>query len=85
MITSVGGIDNVVVLCTLVTHSQLHDDTLFSNQGSYSNFRGTVILDALAIERNHILARALVTGGPTERVLPPQALPTVSQHLMCSV
>ena len=37
-----------------------------------------VVLDALTMERNHIIARAMVTGGPTERNLPPQVLPNVS-------
>nr|XP_014349915.1 PREDICTED: protein broad-minded isoform X2 [Latimeria chalumnae] len=32
------------------------------------------IIDGLSIERNHILIRMNLTGGPSERVLPPRAL-----------
>ncbi|XP_075453871.1 protein broad-minded isoform X2 [Ascaphus truei] len=35
---------------------------------------GNVIIDGLSVERNHILIRINVIGGPHERVLPPRAL-----------
>ncbi|KAG8444599.1 hypothetical protein GDO86_009673 [Hymenochirus boettgeri] len=35
---------------------------------------GNIIFDALSVERNHILIRMNVIGGPNERVLPPRSL-----------
>ncbi|XP_041418668.1 protein broad-minded isoform X1 [Xenopus laevis] len=35
---------------------------------------GNIIIDALSVERNHILIRVNVIGGPNERVLPPRSL-----------
>ncbi|XP_068087481.1 protein broad-minded isoform X2 [Hyperolius riggenbachi] len=35
---------------------------------------GGVIIDALSVERNHILIRMNVIGGPHERILPPRIL-----------
>lgn len=36
------------------------------------------IVDALSVERNHILVRVGVVGGPSERKLPPRDLQQVS-------
>lgn len=36
------------------------------------------IIDGLSVERNHVLVRVSVVGGPTERRLPPRALQEVS-------
>ncbi|XP_022517701.2 protein broad-minded [Astyanax mexicanus] len=35
---------------------------------------GEYIIDGLTVERNHLLVRMSVTGGPSERTLPPRAL-----------
>ncbi|KAG7508076.1 hypothetical protein JOB18_002477 [Solea senegalensis] len=35
---------------------------------------GTFIIDSLSVERNHVLVRVSVVGGPSERRLPPRAL-----------
>ncbi|KAM4771016.1 protein broad-minded [Rhinophrynus dorsalis] len=35
---------------------------------------GNVIVDALSVERNHLLIQMNVIGGPHERILPPRAL-----------
>ncbi|XP_034755563.1 protein broad-minded isoform X2 [Etheostoma cragini] len=35
---------------------------------------GEVIIDNLSVERNHVLVRVSVVGGPSERRLPPRAL-----------
>ncbi|XP_039980895.1 protein broad-minded isoform X2 [Xiphias gladius] len=35
---------------------------------------GKFILDSLSVERNHVLVRVSVVGGPSERRLPPRAL-----------
>ena len=32
------------------------------------------MIDALSMERNHLLVRTHVIGGPTERLLPPHGL-----------
>lgn len=36
------------------------------------------IIDGLSVERNHILVRMNVIGGPSERILPPRTLEEVS-------
>uniref|UniRef100_A0A1A8IJY9 Protein broad-minded n=1 Tax=Nothobranchius kuhntae TaxID=321403 RepID=A0A1A8IJY9_NOTKU len=57
---------------------------------------GAIIIDSLSVERNHVLVRVSVVGGPSERRLPPRALEEgehpypwpmfVSQHLpLCYV
>ncbi len=33
-----------------------------------------IVIDLLSIERNHLLVRTNVIGGPTERLLPPHTL-----------
>lgn len=40
------------------------------------------IVDALSVERNHILVRVGVVGGPSERKLPPRDLQQVSAALL---
>ncbi|KAF7658921.1 hypothetical protein LDENG_00005950 [Lucifuga dentata] len=35
---------------------------------------GELIIDSLSVERNHVLLRVSVVGGPSERRLPPRAL-----------
>nr|XP_020471046.1 protein broad-minded isoform X2 [Monopterus albus] len=36
--------------------------------------QGEFIIDSLSVERNHVLVRVSVVGGPSERMLPPRAL-----------
>ena len=36
------------------------------------------IIDNVSVERNHVLVRVCVVGGPSERKLPPRALQEVS-------
>lgn len=40
------------------------------------------IIDGLSVERNHVLVRVSVVGGPSERKLPPRALQEVSYALL---
>ncbi|XP_067932583.1 protein broad-minded-like [Watersipora subatra] len=49
-------------------------DTLISSQTTDENAGGPLIIDAISVERSHILARALIIGGPSERVLPSHSL-----------
>lgn len=43
----------------------------------------TIIIDSLSVERNHVLVRVSVVGGPSERRLPPRDLQEVSFPLNC--
>ena len=36
------------------------------------------IIDSLSVERNHVLVRINLIGGPMERILPPRLLEKVS-------
>lgn len=36
------------------------------------------IIDGLSVERNHVLVRISLVGGPLERILPPRTLEKVS-------
>ena len=36
------------------------------------------IIDSLSVERNHVLVRINLIGGPVERLLPPRILEKVS-------
>ncbi|XP_067097847.1 LOW QUALITY PROTEIN: protein broad-minded [Osmerus mordax] len=55
-------------LSTLLLLNQAEDVT------EHSDARGEFIIDCLSVERNHILVRMNVIGGPSERRLPPRAL-----------
>lgn len=44
------------------------------NISDSSQASGNLIIDGLSVERNHILVRMNVVGGPHERVLPPRTL-----------
>lgn len=41
-------------------------------------YREEIILDMLSLERNHILVRSYLIGGPSERTLPPRSIDEVS-------
>ncbi|KAK6295176.1 hypothetical protein J4Q44_G00344020 [Coregonus suidteri] len=47
-----------------------------------SSGEGDFIIDGLSVERNHILVRMSVIGGPSERRLPPRALQKFSAFLL---
>ncbi|XP_071503621.1 protein broad-minded-like [Diadema antillarum] len=49
-------------------------DRLLQDQNDNRMDSGDVMIDMLAVERNHILVRSFVIGGPTERILPPRML-----------
>ncbi|XP_020492720.2 protein broad-minded [Labrus bergylta] len=55
-------------ICSMLLQSQREDVTEpVSSEGEF-------IIDGLSVERNHILVRVSVVGGPSERKLPPRAL-----------
>eukprot|EP00057_Strongylocentrotus_purpuratus_P010856 XP_011665330.1 PREDICTED: protein broad-minded [Strongylocentrotus purpuratus] len=49
-------------------------DRLLEAQMNNCMEKGEVMVDALSIERTHILVRSYVIGGPRERILPPRTL-----------
>ncbi|XP_063951551.1 protein broad-minded-like isoform X3 [Lytechinus pictus] len=49
-------------------------DRLLEAQMNNCMEKGDVMVDALSIERTHILVRSYVIGGPRERILPPRSL-----------
>uniref|UniRef100_A0A665V152 Protein broad-minded n=1 Tax=Echeneis naucrates TaxID=173247 RepID=A0A665V152_ECHNA len=50
-------------------------------QSQRENATEEFIIDSLSVERNHVLVRVGVVGGPSERRLPPRALQEVSFSL----
>nr|XP_019959269.1 PREDICTED: protein broad-minded [Paralichthys olivaceus] len=55
-------------ICSMLLHSQR--DNVTEPDASDGEF----IIDSLSVERNHVLVRVSVVGGPSERRLPPRAL-----------
>ncbi|XP_076612190.1 protein broad-minded isoform X3 [Chaetodon auriga] len=55
-------------ICSLLLQSQRENVTEPDASG------GEFIIDGLSVERNHVLVRVSVVGGPSERKLPPRAL-----------
>ncbi|XP_074540670.1 protein broad-minded [Halichoeres trimaculatus] len=55
-------------ICSMLLQSQREDVT------EPDNNEGEFIIDSLSVERNHVLVRVSVVGGPSERKLPPRAL-----------
>ncbi|XP_034555968.1 protein broad-minded isoform X2 [Notolabrus celidotus] len=55
-------------ICNMLLQSQREDVT------EPDDSEGTFIIDNLSVERNHVLVRVGVVGGPSERKLPPRAL-----------
>ena len=41
-------------------------------------YRDKIIVDMLSVERNYILVKTYLVGGPFERVVPPKSLPEVN-------
>lgn len=71
-----------------VTHASLSPSSfLFLNFSSFHTFILSklcfvlnllrFIIDSLSVERNHVLVRVSLVGGPSERKLPPRALQEV--------
>lgn len=69
---------NVLICCLdswLLLETQYNiQPTLLQMQKDNCTYEGNIIVDALSVERNHILARTQVIGGPSERRLPPREL-----------
>ncbi|XP_071784786.1 protein broad-minded-like isoform X1 [Asterias amurensis] len=59
----------------LLLETQYHIwDVLLHAQEANRNGDSAIVIDLLSIERNHLLVRTNVIGGPTERLLPPHTL-----------
>uniref|UniRef100_A0A669CLE4 Protein broad-minded n=1 Tax=Oreochromis niloticus TaxID=8128 RepID=A0A669CLE4_ORENI len=56
-------------ICSMLLQSQMGNNTFEINQN--------IIIDSLSVERNHVLVRVSVVGGPSERRLPPRDLQEV--------
>nr|XP_022341872.1 protein broad-minded-like isoform X4 [Crassostrea virginica] len=69
---------NVMICCLdtfLLLQSQYNfQETLLTAQGYNHNLKEEIILDMLSLERNHILVRSFLIGGPSERILPPRSI-----------
>ncbi|KAM4712468.1 protein broad-minded isoform 2-T2 [Anableps anableps] len=55
-------------ICSMLLQSQRE------NVADQDTTEGAIIIDSLSVERNHVLVRVNVMGGPTERRLPSRAL-----------
>ncbi|KAI3364478.1 hypothetical protein L3Q82_011270 [Scortum barcoo] len=55
-------------ICSMLLQSQRE------NVSEPDASEGEFIIDSLSVERNHVLVRVSLVGGPTERKLPPRAL-----------
>uniref|UniRef100_A0A4W6ES69 Protein broad-minded n=1 Tax=Lates calcarifer TaxID=8187 RepID=A0A4W6ES69_LATCA len=55
-------------ICSMLLQSQRENVT------EPDTSEGEFIIDSLSVERNHVLVRVSVVGGPSERRLPPRAL-----------
>ncbi|XP_057678869.1 protein broad-minded isoform X3 [Corythoichthys intestinalis] len=55
-------------ICSMLLQSQ-RDNVAYRDAGD-----GSFIIDSLSVERNHVLVRMAVIGGPSERKLPPRTL-----------
>ncbi|XP_068433515.1 protein broad-minded isoform X2 [Clinocottus analis] len=55
-------------ICSLLLKSQRENVTELDSDD------GELIIDNLSVERNHVLVRVSLVGGPSERKLPPRAL-----------
>ncbi|KAM4522649.1 protein broad-minded isoform 1-T2 [Odontesthes bonariensis] len=55
-------------ICAVLLQSQRE------NAADPDSNEGSVIIDSLSVDRNHVLVRVGVVGGPSERRLPPRAL-----------
>ncbi|KAL7389046.1 hypothetical protein ABVT39_025382 [Epinephelus coioides] len=55
-------------ICSMLLQSQRENVTELDTD------KGKFIVDSVSVERNHVLVRISVVGGPSERKLPPRAL-----------
>ncbi|XP_005461430.1 protein broad-minded isoform X1 [Oreochromis niloticus] len=55
-------------ICSMLLQSQM------GNVTDPDSSEGNIIIDSLSVERNHVLVRVSVVGGPSERRLPPRDL-----------
>ncbi|XP_019490139.1 PREDICTED: protein broad-minded-like, partial [Hipposideros armiger] len=62
-------IDRLIIL-----NSEAKIHSLFNYEQSHIFGLRDFIIDGLSVERNHVLVRINVIGGPTERILPPRIL-----------
>ncbi|VEL15685.1 unnamed protein product [Protopolystoma xenopodis] len=67
-------------LLLLELHLQVSERLLKAQRDSRidGNPEQPVIIDAVSVERNHLLVRLCLMGGPNERYLPPRLLCEVS-------
>nr|XP_039247521.1 protein broad-minded-like [Styela clava] len=68
-----------VLVCSLDTWLLLEtqyniQQTLLQMQKDDCTYEGNIIIDALSVDRNHILVRTQAIGGPSERRIPPRSL-----------
>ncbi|XP_061197318.1 protein broad-minded-like [Saccostrea echinata] len=68
-----------VMICCLDTFLLLQSqynfqEILLSAQEDNHYPKENIILDLLSLERNHILVRSYLIGGPSERILPPRTI-----------
>ncbi|XP_041109032.1 protein broad-minded [Polyodon spathula] len=67
-------LDTLLLLESQYKVSQILLNTQKENIAETSGNQGDFIIDGLSVERNHILVRVNLVGGPSERFLPPRAL-----------
>ncbi|XP_021566459.1 protein broad-minded [Carlito syrichta] len=65
-------IDIIDRLIILNSEAKIH--SLFNYEQSHIFGLRDFIIDGLSVERNHVLVRINLTGGPSERILPPRML-----------
>ncbi|XP_052063658.1 protein broad-minded-like isoform X2 [Mytilus californianus] len=58
----------------LQSQYKFQDILLTSQAENHTKDREEIIIDMLSIERNYVLVRAFLIGGPSERILPPRGL-----------
>ncbi|CAG2217906.1 unnamed protein product [Mytilus edulis] len=58
----------------LQSQYKFQDVLLTSQAENHTKDREEIIIDMLSIERNYVLVRAFLIGGPSERILPPRGL-----------
>ncbi|XP_013412261.1 protein broad-minded-like [Lingula anatina] len=58
----------------LQTQYRVQDVLLACQENNTVDVGGDIIVDMLSIERNYLLVKSYLIGGPTERVIPPKVL-----------
>lgn len=73
----------MILYSTLNRYKSLPSSHVYmSNLFLLLNLLREFIIDSLSVERNHVLVRVGVVGGPSERKLPPRDLQQVSFALL---